>query len=546
MTTWRRQTAKFVAGIVVAIAVFTLLYDYGMATFDGRPQPLLNSLQVVVETFTTTGYGSDAPWNSRVMTLFVVVMDLMGVVLIFLALPALVFPLLEDALSTTVPTTTDTTDHVVVCGFSERAEALISELESRDVETVIAEPDRDTALDLYEDDYAVVHAAPDTVDGLFATNILESRALVADISDEMATSIVLTAKELASDVRVVTVAEEPEHTRYHELAGADEVLSPRSLLGESLARKVTTAVSTDLDDSVELGENFDIVELSVRRGSQLIGSSLAESRLREETGVNVIGLWLDGEFQSPPDPTAAITSGTILLVSGRDDQIATLRERTLGDVRRHRVGRTVVVGFGGVGQAICQVLTEAGHDHTTVDLRDMEGVDVVGDGTKPETLKAAGIEDAQTVVLAIADDTIAEFATLVCRDLEPDIEIIARAQQRESVQKLYRAGADYALSLASISGRMTAGTVLDEEVLSMTTQVEIVRTDAPELIGRTLAEASVRAETGCTVIAVEHEDDEDGLQTDVGPEYRVRRGDRLVIAGTDDDVNRFNERFGKR
>ena len=545
MATWRRQTAKFVAGIVAAIVVFTLCYDYGMTVFDGRQRTLLESLQVVVETFTTTGYGSDAPWNSQVMTLFVIVMDLTGVVLIFLALPALALPLLEEELSTTIPTSVGMTDHVILCGFSERAEALVEELDARGVETVITEPDRDAALERYEDGYGVVNAAPDTTEGLQAANITAARAVVADVSDEMDTSIVLTAKELAATIRVVTVAEKPNHARYHELAGADEVLSPRSLLGENLARKVTTAVSTELDGTVELGGNFDIVELSVRRGSRLVGSSLAESTLREQTGVNVIGLWVDGEFQSPPDPTTTIARGTVLVVSGRTDQIVTLRERARTDVRRHGSGETIVVGYGGVGQALCQTLTEAGHDHTVIDTRDADGVDLVGDGTDPETLRAAGIEDARTVVLAVGDDTVAEFATLVCRDLAPSIEVIARAQQRESVQKLYRAGADYALSLASISGRMAAGVVLDEEVLSMTTQVEIVRTDAPGLVGQTLAGASVRDETDCTVVAVEREGGET-LQTDISPDYRVRRGDRLVIAGTDESINRFNERFGGR
>jgi len=79
----------------------------------------------------------------------------------------------------------------------------------------------------------------------------------------------------------------------------------------------------------------------------------------------------------------------------------------------------------------------------------------------------------------------------------------------------------------------------------MTTQVEIVRTDAPGLVGQTLAGASVRDETDCTVVAVEREGGET-LQTDISPDYRVRRGDRLVIAGTDESINRFNERFGGR
>jgi hypothetical protein len=70
----------------------------------GRPISFLHALQVVVETFTTTGFGSDAPWETPEMNVLIIVMDLTGVALIFLALPVLVFPLFEEAISTTVPT----------------------------------------------------------------------------------------------------------------------------------------------------------------------------------------------------------------------------------------------------------------------------------------------------------------------------------------------------------------------------------------------------------------------------------------------------------
>jgi len=78
----------------------------------------------------------------------------------------------------------------------------------------------------------------------------------------------------------------------------------------------------------------------------------------------------------------------------------------------------------------------------------------------------------------------------VIRDLNPEIELIARAEETENVQKMYRAGADYVLSLATVSGRMLASTILeDEEVISLDKQVEVVRTRAPGLVGRTLVNA---------------------------------------------------------
>jgi Trk K+ transport system NAD-binding subunit len=544
MDTWQRRTLLYVVGLVGVIVAYTFAYDYGMTAFENRPRDFLHSLQVVVETFTTTGYGSDAPWSTDVMRVLVIVMDVTGVVLIFLALPVLLFPLFEEAMETTAPTAVeeDISGHIVICTFTPRGETLVTELESWDVDYVIVEPDRETANDLYDEGYTVIHADPQSVEGLEHASLSSARALVADDSDQVNTSIVLTAREVDEDVRTISVVEEPDRERYHELAGADVVLSPRGILGRSLAGKVTTGVSATLGDSIELGEDFDIAELPIHRGSDLVGTTLADSGIREETGVNVIGAWFRGQFQSPPSPDAELDGSTVLLVSGTESQLEQLKTMTLSNVRQYRTGETVVVGYGEVGQTICGELTAAGVPYTILDRQEKADVDVVGDATEPDDLRRVGVEDAQTVILALSKDTDTEFATLVVRDLNPDVEIIARAEGTENVQKIYRAGADYVLSLATVSGRMLASTILrEEDVISMDQQVEVVRTDADSLAGTTLGEADIRSRTGCTVIAVERNGD---VLTELGPDVDIRRGDELVVAGTDAGVTRFRELFG--
>ncbi|WP_372480005.1 TrkA family potassium uptake protein [Halomicrobium sp. HM KBTZ05] len=543
MDTWKRRTALYVVGLIGVMLGFTLVYDYGMSAFDGRPRTFLEALQVVVETFTTTGYGSDAKWESPEMLLLVTVMDITGVVMIFLALPVLLFPLFEEAVSTNVPTTVenDIEDHVVICTYTPRGETLVGELDTWGVDHVVVEPDRERATELYEDGHRVIHADPQSVEGLRNAGLADARALVADAADEVNTSIILTAREVDDSVSTVSVVEEPDRERYHDLAGADHVVSPRRLLGESLAGKVTTSVSTAVGDTIEIGQDFDIAELPIHRGSDLVGRTLADSEIREESGVNVIGAWFQGEFESPPSPDATLDNGTVLLVAGREDQLQRLKDMTLSSVRQFGHGETVVVGYGEVGRTTARALDRAGIDYTVIDHEDKPGVDVVGDATEPDELRAAGIADARTVVLALSDDTDTEFATLVIGDLNPDVEIIARAEQTENVQKMYRAGADYVLSLATISGRMLASTILaDEQVISMDEQVEIVRTAADKLAGQTLGQARVRARTGCTVVAVERNGD---VITDVGPDVHVADGDDLVVAGTDDSVDRFRAIF---
>jgi Trk K+ transport system NAD-binding subunit len=540
---WQRRTVYYSFVLFGAMLVFAVLYQNGMRIYEGEPRTFLHSLQVVVETFTTTGFGSDSPWGSPQMQVLVILMDLVGTLLIFMALPVLAFPLLEDILSTTVPTSVEDglADHVIICSYSTRDEPLVGELDSWDVDYVFIEPDRDSATELYEDDYRVVHADPTSIAGLEGANLAAARALVADVSDRVDASIVLAAQEVAEDVPIVSVVEDPDRTTYHRLAGADHVLSPRPLLGESLASKVTTSVTADLGDAVEIGDDFDVAELPIHTGSRLVGTTLAESGIREQSGVNVIGAWFRGEFQTPPSPEATLSDGTVLLVTGREDQLGQLKRLTLSDVRRFTRGETIVVGHGEVGKRITAALDDAGLPYTVVDRTERDGVDVVGDATDPETLLDAGIEDARSAVLAMPDDMSTEFATLVIRDVSPQTEIVARVEDLESVQKMYRAGADYVLSLATVSGRMIASTILeDEDVLSLDQQVEVVRTIAPELVGRTLGDADVRSKTGCTVVGVERNGT---VITDVGPEFRVEASDELVIAGTDDGIRRFTERM---
>ena len=543
MDTWQRRTLVYLVGLAGVMLVYSVAYDYGMTVFEGEPREFLHSVQVIVETFTTTGFGSDAPWESTGMRLLVITMDITGVVLIFLALPVLVFPLFEEAIETTAPATAerDLRDHVVICQFTPRGETLVTELETWDVEYVVVEPVGDRADELYEEGYDVIHADPQSVEGLEQARLRNARALVADASDQVNTSIVLTAREVSEDVRTVSVVEEPDRAKYHDLAGADAVLSPRRLLGESLASKVTTGVSTTLGDSIEIGEDFDIAELPIHRGSDLVGTTLADSGIREETGVNVIGAWFRGQFVSPPDPDAEFDGSTVLLASGTADQLEQLKSMTLSSVRGFRRGETVIVGYGEVGGTIADNLQAAKVPYTVLDRQEKAGVDVVGDATDPDDLRAAGVDEARTVILALSADTDTEFATLVIRDLNPGVEVVARAEETENVKKMYRAGADYVLSLATVSGRMLASNILeDEDVISMDQQVEIIRTDAPGLAGTTLGDANVRSETGCTVVAVERNG---SVLTGLGPDVRISRGDKLVIAGTDAGVNRFQRRY---
>ncbi|WIV67861.1 potassium channel family protein [Natrialbaceae archaeon AArc-T1-2] len=544
MALWRsRRTLNYLALVALTTAVFTVAYNLGMAIWEGRPQSLIRSLEVVFQSFTTTGYGQDAPWETFQMNVLVIAMQLAGIGLIVAAIQAFAVPLIRAAFEASPPTEAVAVEnHVVVCGYTPRTEAFTTELASRDYEFVVVESDDETATELYESGIDVVHGDPESVDVLERAGTERATAVVADAADDENASIVLSAREVDGDVRIVTVVEDEELAAYHRIAGADEVLSPRQLLGQSLAERVPTAVTTAADERVELGEDLELVEVSITGRCELCGRSVAECRLQDRFGVTVVGAWLDGEFVSPVGPDLELDAGTRLLAAGDPDGVDDLRSTALSTVRELSPREVLIAGYGESGAAAVEAFADTSSAVTVLDVEDRPGVDVVGDARDPETLQEAGVEDADAVIVTVGDDTTAIFTTLIVRDLNPDVDVFVRAVQEEDVAKLYRAGADDVQSLATVSGRMLAATVFeDEAALGFDKQIRVVTTPAGELAGRTIVDADVRNETGATVLAIVRDDE---VRTEFDPDtLELVVEDELVLAGTDESVSRFERQF---
>jgi CPA2 family monovalent cation:H+ antiporter-2 len=65
-----------------------------------------------------------------------------------------------------------------------------------------------------------------------------------------------------------------------------------------------------------------------------------------------------------------------------------------------------------------------------------------GDPTRPDLLKAAGIDKAKVLVVAVDDHSASVKLVKYARQLREDLHIVARARDEVSVYELYEAGAD--------------------------------------------------------------------------------------------------------
>lgn len=539
----QNDLVKRIAISVLIVAAIIVLYAeiflWSMLFLENREVTFSQSLQVVVESLTTSGYGGFAPWESDFLNYFVLFMNLTGVVLVFVAFPVFFLPFLKDAIEKSPLTKVSKTDHIIICTYSAHAEVLIKELNSRNQDYVIVESNEETAKDLFVSGLEVMKGDPESESTLEAAGLKHAKAVVVNSTTDKNISTIFSIRNLNKSIKTIAVLTDEDMETYHKLAGADSTISPRQLIGKSLAAQVP-AVS--INDSVEIDNTVELIEIDIEDGSELCNKSIGEAHLLDQYNINIIGAWLNGEFQSPVPLNLVLNSKTRLLVAGNRDELGKLNKKAEATIRHFVRNKVLIVGYGVSGQAAFRMLETKSTEVKVIDIRDKEGVDIVGDIREADTLEKAGIEDASAMIITIQDDTMALFATLLARSMNSKTHIIVRANKIENVKKLYDAGADYVQSLATVSGRMLASSIFEDETsLAAEKQINLVQLPAGNLSGTTLARSNVRAETGCTILAVIREGEK--ITTLDPNKFKFKDDDEVIVAGTDESIRQFEEMY---
>ncbi|WP_312195623.1 cation:proton antiporter domain-containing protein [Epilithonimonas vandammei] len=133
----------------------------------------------------------------------------------------------------------------------------------------------------------------------------------------------------------------------------------------------------------------------------------------------------------------------------------------LGIIKQRKI---IIVGFGFFGSTVGRLLKANGIRSTVLDndpdrvaLLRSNGFNVYyGDATKPALLRAAGIEDAELLVLCLDDVEKNKFLVDYCKENYPDLKIFVRAKNRldaydflnKNVNNIYRETLGTAVDMA--------------------------------------------------------------------------------------------------
>jgi len=548
------QISIYFLAFALLIGLYTFIFHEYYPLFENKSISWVNALMFVVESMTTVGYGDLLPFASDFTMLLAIQIMISGVIMIFIVVPLLLAPFLTTLLAPSPPRRTPHTlsGHTVIFGHDELTKSVVDSLTISDHDIVIIEDDKAAAMDIatqYRHKAYIVWGEYTDPATWSAAHLANARYVVICKDERLTASILLGIRKMAKG-KIIAVVDKLSFDRYLRYAGADYVLSPKHSTGRILARH---AVLNPMGDSVPEIPGLDrisinleqkpdrelrLINIPVVMGCRADGRNLRELDLFGHYGVMVFALWKSGIFVPWPKDDIIIDDTTSLFLFGRaTDIVDVIRDEFDADGRRE--ARAVIAGFGDVGVAAYRELTPSKISCMVVDSRRHAGVEnqIVGNAEDESVLREAGIESAQYCIIALNEDDVNIFATLMARNLNPAIRILARANDPGSVDKLYRAGADYVALLPMIGGQ-TIGRIILSDIVTILLDLPngdiVVLVTIPGSALRTVG--GVARKTGVRVIGIESVS---RLIVAPGAEEVLEKGDIVIAVGTSEQLKKF-------
>lgn len=542
-----RRLLRFFLILFVLILVYGVLF-HEIMEMEGQKHSWVTGFYWTLVTMSTLGFG-DITFTSDIGRIFSTVVLLSGIIFLLVMLPFTFIeffyaPWMEAQSRSRAPRELPKSkrDHIVITNFDPVTKTLIKKFVQYGRDYVLLVQDLQKALDLYDEGYQVMLGDADDPQTYKNMRIENASMVVTTGNDMFNTNVAHTVRELNDNINILSTANSFDSVDILKLAGCNHVLHLGDTLGKALSRR-TLGHDARVHVVGRLGRVL-IAEATVM-DTPLVGKTLKETKLREYTGINVVGLWERGSFMSP-SPGVKISRNSVLIMAGSIDQLRNYDE--LFGIYSYSDEPVVIIGAGRVGRATARHLQKRGIKYKIVDknpdrIRDPEHY-ILGDAADIEVLKQAGIDSAPCVIITTHLDDVNIYLTIYCRSLRPDIHIISRSTLERNVNSLHRAGADFVMSYATMGTSAIFNIYEENDVVMIAEGLNVFSMKSPKSIeGKSLIDCDIRNKTGCNLIAYQ-EDGKEVINPDPG--RPIPKNSDIVLIGNAEGEQKFIDHFGKQ
>ncbi|ARV10417.1 potassium channel protein [Winogradskyella sp. PC-19] len=294
----------------------------------------VDSVYMTVITITTVGFAEVNPLDtpSKIFTIFLI---LASVVIVGYAISIITEFILsknnfEDLKQRKMQNKIDKlTNHIIICGYGRNGKQAAKKLLSYKRPFVIIEQDKDLVEKFQSDEIPFVHGNANEDETLIKAGVKNASTLISALPDDADNLfVVLSARQINSNMCIISRASQETSYDKLKLAGANNVILPDRIGGDHMASLVVVPDLIEFIDNLSIvgSKNINIEEIEVEKlyNTNKI-KTIRDLDLRKKTGCTVIGFKdLEGEYIVNPEADIKLISGSKIIVLGQPEQIEKL------------------------------------------------------------------------------------------------------------------------------------------------------------------------------------------------------------------------------
>jgi voltage-gated potassium channel len=222
-------------------------------------------------------------------------------------------------------------DHVVVCGFGRNGRQAVNKLQDYNKEVVVIESSEEVVDHNRSDELLFIEGNATDDEVLIEAGIDRASTLIAALpSDADNLFIVLTARQLNPNLKIISRATEETSYKKLKLAGADNVILPDKIGGDHMATLVVVPDLVEFLDNLSVSGENDSINVEQIPFEKVCPSgkeqAIRDLDLRKKTGCSIIGYKTPkGDYIVNPEPDLVLKQDSKLIVIGRPNQIESLK-----------------------------------------------------------------------------------------------------------------------------------------------------------------------------------------------------------------------------
>ena len=222
--------------------------------------------------------------------------------------------------------------HIIVCGYGRNGQQAVHKLLAYKKPFIVIEKDEEVVEKYYSELVMFIHGNANEDDILRKAGIEKASTLISALpNDADNLFVVLSARQLNKNLKIISRATEETTLKKLKLAGANNVIMPDKIGGDHMASLVVTPDLIEFLDNLSVSGDDDSMNVEqvpffkvCPEGKEM---AIKDLDLRKDTGCSIIGYKSpEGEYIVNPEPSLILKRNSKLILIGRPFQIESLKQ----------------------------------------------------------------------------------------------------------------------------------------------------------------------------------------------------------------------------